>query len=200
MTIRIAALVIYQVVTLSGRNFSRLDGPGLCSKVLGILNFPAPLTELPVHSGHGVTGCGDATVVTHEKLCQWNSCQPCQPPTSSLLVADDCGTSQRPRTAIRQQFLSALLEDCSYFAHLVLRCVRGGDGSLHDVAAPCGVELLPDSGTKLRIRRATHLYAKQELQNLSAVATGTSFPELETLWTEVASRSLRIPTGEGGIL
>jgi hypothetical protein len=58
---RIAALVIYQVVTLSGRNIFQLHVSGLCSKVLGILNFPAPLAELPVHSGHHVTGCGDAT-------------------------------------------------------------------------------------------------------------------------------------------
>jgi hypothetical protein len=197
---RIAALVIYQVVNLSGRNISRLDGPGLCSKVLGILNFPAPLTELPVHSGHRVTGCGDTTVVTHEELCQWDSCQPCQPPKGSLLLAGDCGTSRQPRTAIRQQYLSALLEDCSYFAHLVLRCVRGGDGSLHDVAAPCGAKPRPDSGTELRTRRVSHLSTQRELQNLPAVATETSFPELETLWTEVASRSLHISACEGGRL
>jgi len=194
---RIAVLVIYQVVTLSGRNISRLDGPGLCSKVLGIFNFPAPLTELPVHSGHRVTGCGDATLVTHEELCQWDSCQPCQLPTGSLLVAGDCDTSRRPRTAIRQQFLSALLEDCSYFAHLVLRCVRGGDGSLHDVAAPCGVKPRPDSGTELRTRRVTHLYAQRELQKLPAGATETSFLELETLWAEVACRRMHISVCEG---
>jgi hypothetical protein len=195
----IAALVIYQAVTLCGRNISRLDGPGLCSKVLGILNFPVPLTELPVHSGHRVTGCDDATVVTHEELCQWDCHQPCQPPRDSL-VAGDCGDSRRPRAAIRQQFLSALLEDCSYFAHLVLRCVRGGDGSLHDVTARSGVKPRTESGTELGTRRVAHVCAQRELQNLPAVATETSFPELETLWTEVASRSLRISACEGGRL
>jgi hypothetical protein len=52
---RIAALVIYQVVTLSGRNIFQLDGSGLCSKVLGILprwspqNRPYVVTSKPAN-------------------------------------------------------------------------------------------------------------------------------------------------------
>lgn len=197
---RIPALVIYQVVTSSGRNISRLDGPGLCSKVLGTLSCPSPLTALSVHPEQRVTSCGDAAVVTHEELCRWVNCQRCQPPAGSLLVAGDCSVSRRPNIAIRQQFHFALLEDCSFFAHLVLRCVRGEDGSLHGVAAPNGAKPRPVSEVQRAARSIIRSCVQQELQNPSAGALETSFPELETIWAEVASRSLRISACEGGRL
>jgi hypothetical protein len=194
---RIAAFVIYHVVTLSGRNIFRLDGSGLCSKVLGILNFPAPLTELPVHPKHRVTGRGETMVVTDEELCRWVNCPPSQP-ADSLVMAGDCSASLQPSTAIREQFLCAVLEDCSFFAHLVLRCVRGEDGSAPGVAVPRGV--IPRSNSRIGpgTQRVTRLSADRELQNLPAGTTGTSFPELETLWTEVACRSMQISVCEGG--
>lgn len=196
MTMRIVALVIYHMVTLSGRNISRLGSPGLCSKVSGILNFPAPLTEFPVHSGHRAIGCGDATVVTQEELCRWVNRQPTQRPAVSLVVAGDCSVS-RPSIAIRQQFYFALLEDCSFFSHLVLRCVRGEDCSLHGVAAPSGAKPRPDSGIELGTRRVTHLCAQPELQNLPAGSIETSLPESERLWAELASRQVGISVFEG---
>lgn len=189
---RIATLVIYQLVTLSGRNIFQLDGSGLCSKVLGILNFPAPLTELPVHLKHRVTSCGETTVVPGEELCRWVNCHPSQRRADSLVVAGDCSASRPPITAIREQFHFAVLQDCSFFAHLVLRCVRGGDGAAPGVAVPRGVMPRPNSRIGLGTRRVTHLCAQQELQNLPAGGTETSFPELETLWTEVACRRMHI--------
>jgi hypothetical protein len=194
---RIAALVIYQAVTSSGRNISRLDGPGLCSKVLGTLNGPSPLTALSVHPEQRVTSCGDAAVVTDEELCRWVNCQPAE---GSLLVAGDCCVSRRPNIAIRQQFHFALLEDCSFFAHLVLRCVRGEDGSLYGVAAPNGAKPRPASEVQRAARSIIRSCVQQELQNRSAGALGASLSELETLWTEVASRSVRISACEGGRL
>src|ERR1700730_9626786 len=113
MVMRIAALVIYHAVTLSGRNIFRLDGSGLCSKVLGILNFTAPLTELPVHPKHRVTGRGETAVVTDEEPCRWVNGPPSQPADSSV-VAGDGSASLQPSTAIREQFLCALLEGCSF--------------------------------------------------------------------------------------
>ena len=194
---RIAALVIYHVVTLSGRNIFRLDGSGLCSKVLGILNFPAPLTELPVHPKHRVAGRGETTVVTGEELCRWVNGPPSQP-ADSLVVAGDCSASLQPCTAIREQFLCAVLEDCSFFAHLVLRCVRGGDGSAPGVAVPRGVMPRSNSRTRPGTQRVTRLSPERELQNLPPGTTETSFPELETLWTDVACRSMQISVCEGG--
>jgi hypothetical protein len=198
MTMGIAALVIYQVVTLSGGNIFQLDGSGLCSKVLGILNFPAPLAELPVHSGHHVTGSGDATVETNKELSRSINCQPTQRPADSLVVAGDCIALLQPGTAIREQFLCAVLEDCSFFAHLVLRFVRGGEGSAPGVAVPR--EFMPLSNSRIGpgTQRVTRLSADQELQNLPPGTTETSFPELETLWMEVACRSMQISVCEGG--
>ena len=195
---RIAALVIYQMVTLSGRNISRLDGPGLCSKVSGILNFPAPLTELPVHPEHRITGRGEATVVTDEELCRWVNCHPSQGPPDSLVVAGDCSAFLQSSTAIREQFLCAVLEDCSFFAHLLLRCVRGGDGSASGVAIRRGV--MPRSNSRIGpgTRRITRLSAQRELENLPAGTTESSSPELEALWTEVACRSMQNSVCEGG--
>jgi hypothetical protein len=98
----------------------------------------------------------------------------------------------QPNATIRQQFLFALLENCSFFAHLVLRCVRGGDGSPHGVAAPRGVKPRPVSGIQRRTQAVTRSYAQRELENLPAGSRETSLPELETLWAEVASRHVRI--------
>jgi len=197
---RIAALVIYQVVTLSGRNIFQLDVSGLCSKVLGILNFPAPLAELPVHSGHHVTGCGDATLVTNKELCRSINCQPTQRPADSLVVAGECSVCGQPSIAIRQQFHFALLEDCSFFSHLVLRCVRGEDASLLGVAGPNEAKPRPVSDVQRGARPIIRSCVLQELQDPSAGAPGASFPKPETLWAEVASRSLRVSVCKGGKL
>jgi hypothetical protein len=87
-----------------------------------------------------------------------------------------------------------VLEDCSFFAHLVLRCIRGGDGSASGVAVPRRVMPRPNPGIGPGV---THLCAQPELQNLPVGATETSFPELETLWTEVACHHMHISVCEG---
>jgi hypothetical protein len=194
---RIAALIIYKVVTLSGRNISGCQGPGLCSKVLGILNCPSPVTALPVPPERRVAGCEESAAVRGEELGWWIHGQHSFHPAESLVLAGASGVARRPNAAIRQQFLFALLENCSSYAHLVLRCVRGGNGSLHDVAAPWGVKPRPDSGIELGTRRVTHLCAQPELQNLPAGSTETSIPESERLWAELASRQVRISVCEG---
>ena len=114
----------------------------------------------------------------------------------SLVVAGD-RTVSRPGIAIRQQFCFAVLEHCRFFSHLVLRCVRGGDGSLYGMAAPSGAKPRPDSGIKLGTRRVTHACVHPELQNLPAGSTETSLPESEILWVELASRQVRISACEG---
>jgi hypothetical protein len=106
---RIAALVIYQVVTLSGRNIFQLDGSGLCSKVLGILNFPAPLAELPVHSGHHVTGCGDATVVTTKSFAGRLTVSPLSAPQTPLLWLASAAFAGGPASPFVISFTSPCL-------------------------------------------------------------------------------------------
>lgn len=189
-------LFIYQVVTLSRRNISGSSCPDLCSKVLGILNCPAPLTAVPVHPEHHVTGCSETTVVTGEEFCRWVDCQSSLCPEESVVVASDGSVFQWPDTTVRRQFLFALLEDCSFFAHLVLRCVRGGR-SPHGVVAPRRVKPRSVSAIQRGTQPVTCSYAQRELQNLPAGATETSFPELETLWTEVACRRMHISVCEG---
>jgi hypothetical protein len=195
---RIKALVIYQVVTLSGGNISWGNGPDLCSKVLGVLISPSPFTALPVHPEQRVTGCGEAALVTGEEICRWVNGQPSFHPAEPFVLASVCSCTCRAAATIRQQFLFTLLEDCSFFAHLVLRCVRGGDGSPHGVAVPRGVKPRLVSGSQRRTQPVIRSYAQRELDNLSASATEMSLPELETLWAEVASRHVRISGSEGG--
>jgi hypothetical protein len=194
---RIAALVIYQVVTLSGGNISRVDDPGLCSKVLSILNCPAPLTAVPMHPEHRVTGCGETTVVTGEELCWWVNRQGSCGPEESLVRANDGSFPRLPKAAIRQQFLFTLLEDCSFFAHLVLRGVRAGDGSHLDVAAP-RAKSRPALEIQRRTQPASCSDPRREQQDLLPAARKMSFPELEILWAEVVCRHAHISVSEGG--
>ncbi len=195
---RIAALIIYQVVTSSRGNISCVDGPGLCSKVLGVLNFPAPSTALPLDPEQCVTGCVESALVTGEEICRWVNGQPSIHPVESSVLAGVCSVARRSDATVRQQFLSTLLEDCGFFAHLVLRCVRGGDGSSHGVAAPRGVKPRLVSGIQRRTHPVNRLCAQREVENLPADACEASFPELETLWAEVASRHVRFSVSEGG--
>jgi hypothetical protein len=79
----------------------------------------------------------------------------------------------------------------------VLRCVRGRDGSSHGVAASRGAKPRLVSGTQRRTQPVTRSYARRQLEDLPVGATGTFFPELETLWAEVASRQVCISVSEG---
>lgn len=194
---RIATLVIYHVVTSSRGNISCVDGPGLCSKVLGVLNFPAPLTALPLPPEQRVTGGGEVALVTGEEICRWVNGQRSIYSVESSVLAGVCSVARQPDATIRQQFLFTLLEDCSFFAHLVLRCVREGDGSSHGVAAPRGVKPQLVSGAQRGTQPVTRSHAQRELENLNAGARETSFLELETLWAEMASRHVRIAVREG---
>jgi hypothetical protein len=197
VAVRIAAFVIDQVVTLAGGNISRVNGSGLCSRVLGTLNCPTPLTALPVNPGQPITGGRESAVITSEEICRWVTCPPTPRPAGSLILADEGPVPQRPTATIRQQFLFALLEDCGFFAHLVLRCVRGGDGSLHSVKSPRTVKSRPAEGILRVTRPVTHTCAQRERQNLSAGTRETSLPELETLWADVARRQMGIPICQG---
>lgn len=195
---RSAAFVIYQVVTSSQGNISCADGSGLCSKVSGVLNFPAPLAALPLSPEQRVTGGGEAALVTGEELCQRVNCQRSPGSEKSLILADEYSFPRLPNATIRQQFLLALLEDCSFFAHLVLRCVRAGDGPHLDVAAPLRARSRATLGMQRRTRPATYSNAQRELEDLPADPSETSFPELETLWAEMVSRHVRVSIREGG--
>jgi hypothetical protein len=194
VAVSIVAVNIYQVETSTQGNIFWCDALDLCSKVSGILDRPASLTVLPLHPEQCVTGWGEVGLVTGEEIFRWNSgLPPLHSPESSVAVGD-CTLPLWPSTAIRQQFLFTLLENCSFFAHLVLRSVRGGEGP---VAAPLGVKPRPVSGMQKRTQSVTRAHAQRAQQNLSAVAAPSS-PELETLWAEAASRSLRISVCEGG--
>jgi hypothetical protein len=194
---RIVSFFIYQVVTSSGGNISGTGVPGLCSKVLGILNFPASLAATLAHPEHLVTR-NETTVATGEEYYRQINCQPSPLAAKSLVLAGDCAVLRRPNHTIRQQFLSALHEDCSFFAHLVLRCVRGRDRSPHGVAAPRGAKPRPVSGAQRKTQHVTRSYAQRKLEDLPTAAGEASFLELETLWVEVASRQVHISVCEGG--
>jgi hypothetical protein len=82
----------------------------------------------------------------------------------------------------------------------VLRSLRGEDSSLCGVAAPKGSKPRPVSEVQRGTRPIVRSCVQRELQDPSASAPGASFPKLETLWAEVASRSLRVSVCEGGKL
>jgi hypothetical protein len=78
----------------------------------------------------------------------------------------------------------------------VLRCVRAGDGSHRDVAAP-RAKSRPALGIQRRTQPVTCSDPRREQQDLLPASSERSFPELEILWAEVVCRHAHISASEG---
>jgi hypothetical protein len=116
---------------------------------------------------------------------KWNSHVPLScTPKDAHWVAEGARLSNN---ANRQQFHVALLEDCSFFAHLVLRCVRAGGN-------PSSCLLNRDSPQKksnvakvsqTQPRSSSNLLPRHQERTLQPEASSSFLP---TLWVEVGCR------------
>lgn len=100
--------------------------------------------------------------------------------------ADRAPTSDN---ANRQQFLIALLEDCRFFAHLVLRQVRAGRCSAKCLSRQGGsnlgrISVVKTSPTSNSLVQPSRLEA-------STLSAEPSSPTLQILWVDVAFRHMQ---------
>lgn len=171
---------------------------------------PGPVVRSKVHSRHDsavaiiendaastllgrLVAPGEEANTLAESACfvsssRWNSHAPlsclhkdARPVAESARLRDD---------ANRQQFHAALLEDCSFFAHLVLRHVRAGSNPprcLLDRDSPrkkCNVA--KDSQTLLR--SSSSILPRSLLAEERSLRPEAPASFLQTLWVEVGCR------------
>lgn len=122
----------------------------------------------------------------------WNS----ETPWSSVRKDAQSGAGeQRGDNANRRQFQAAVLENCSFFADLVLRQVRAGGNSSHELARDSSREKLnvvPVSPTPRGSKAKVVLGPRPE----KPVPLETPSFLLPTLWVEVGSRHLQTVVSE----
>jgi hypothetical protein len=188
------ALVINRLVTVIGENLCHLQSPAVCSSVLDLLQLPVPLQALPPSLEPGSRGPATATSTT--VACTWF---PGAPPESAILAHPgswEWKLNNPASTATRQQFLFALLEKRSFFAHLVLRCVRAARNSSSPWGTPRSAQ--PGSNSQpANTQSLSNLIAQRSRQNpLAHEAESVSLP---TLWVDVACRWVQGQRSREGI-
>ena len=197
-----ARLVIYHLVTLARRKTSGASGPALCSKVSASLLSPRFGTALRTDRVRRSGDCGEAAVFRHQEASALRLCaQPFVSPSKPSLAVPGAGeVVRRGEPTHRQQFLCALLEQRSFFAHLVLRCVRAQGGSIPRRAevVACRARPRPVPGRHPEARQSAATMA-QLSEPAETAWPASSFPELEALWADVVGRNLRAAPcpGEG---
>lgn len=197
----ITRFVINHLVTVPWENIFPEPSPALCSKVLDLLRPRMPLVALFPSLEHGSADSADAAAVTREGI-------------AALAVSSTSpqGTSQEPaffaspsshgpqlnHAAGGQQFLLALLENCSFFAHLVLRCVRAARGSPHGSAKQESVRPRPNYRPRQsQAQLISNSFPQRLRQNPPTLEAEPLSPQ--TLWVEVACRHMRDARSQEGM-
>jgi hypothetical protein len=197
----ITRFVINHLVTVIWENFSPGQSPAVRSKVLDLLRpRAAPWGALPRSLESGSARSAEAALATCEGIAALAGSSTSLPSTcqESAFVCRDSNGQKLSNGATRQQFLLAMLEDCSFFAHLVLRCVRAARGSPH--RCPRRESATPQSNS--RPTPAMQVKA-QPISNLlvrpNPATVATEPLSLQTLWVDVAYRHARTPPCPGGM-
>jgi hypothetical protein len=123
----------------------------------------------------------------------WNS----ETPWSSMRkdAQSEAAGEQRGDQANRRQFQAALLENCSFFADLVLRQVRAGDDSLHELQQDWSREKLNvvrGLAHAARVKSEVVLGPRRE----EPVPPETPSFLVPALWVEVGCRHLQTVVSE----
>lgn len=169
----ITRFVISEVVTLIGENLFAAQGAALCWKVLDFLQTGAEQTAV------GETA-GTISIQRSSVL----SCQ--QKRELHLANGPQPGTSANQR-----QFLSELLRNCGFFAHLVFRQVRpvaGRDSARKKSNVVKALQTLPQSGPGVSPKRLPVEAPASQAETPSSL--------LQTLWVEVGCRHVQILVSE----
>jgi hypothetical protein len=194
--------VINYLATVIWRNIFPSQNATVCLNVQDLLRPHALLAALPPSLEHCSADSADAVVEMREGMrpsVSSTSCRSISP--ESAFLAFPSSEAKLSDVASRQQFLLALLEDCSFFAHLVLRCVRAAssspDGYTKQESAKPGSNSRLTAGMQSKTQpiSASLTYRSQqsscgvEAQSLSPLA----------LWVNVACRHVRLPGSPEGM-
>lgn len=200
-TRRIVAAVIPQFVinhpvTWIEKNIFRRKSPALCSKVLELFRTQSPLVALPASLEQRAADSAETVVATGEGISALSpASRQSTSQESAFLVAPSRDGAKPSNAASRQQFLRALLEECSFFAPLVLRCVRAAGGSHHRGAkqesAKPGSNSRSSSVIQLEAQPTSNLLAPRPRRNPPTLEAEPLSLTLPTLWVDVACRHMR---------
>jgi hypothetical protein len=194
----ITRFVINHLVTLIWRNFFRVSCPAVCSTVLDLFSSGTCLVAWPPSLEPGSADSTEAPLATGEGISAVSSF-PSTSQESSFVYPSSDGT-KLSHAASRQQFLLALVENCSFFAHLVLRCVRAAHGS-PNYAPPASVQtgsnFRPTPAVQSKAQPIFNSRTRRSRQNLSAVQAEPTSPQ--ALWVDMACRHLRSSGSSGGM-
>lgn len=178
----ITQFAINHLVTAIREGFSRLQNPAVCSKVLDLLSPRASLVAMPAEAA-AVTREGMTVPAVSSTTRRSISAEP-------TFLACPGSETQLSNVASRQQFLLALLEDCRFFAHLVLRCAGAARTSSHSyVSQESAKTELNSRSTTPRQRKAQPLpnaLRQRSRQQPSDLQAGP--PSVQTLWIDAACR------------
>jgi hypothetical protein len=200
----ITRLVINHLVTLIWEDFSRVQSPAVCSRVLDLLRPRAPLVALPPSLEHCSAESAEAAAATREEMTVLAVSSTSRQGTaqeSAFLAFPGSHGPKLSNVASRQQFLLAVLEECSFFAHLVLRCVRAAHCSPHSCAkqesAKPGSNFRPTAAMQSKTQPISNLLAQRSQQNSPALEVEPLSPQ--TVWVDIACRHVRTSCSPEGI-
>lgn len=201
----ITRLVINDLVTVIWEGFSRVQSPAVCSRVLDLLRPRAPLVALPPSLEHCSADSAEAAAATREGMTVLAVSSTSRQGTSqesAFLAFPGSHGPKLSNVASRQQFLLAVLEDCSFFAHLVLRCVRAAHCSPHSCAkqeesAKPGSNSRPTAAMQSKAQPISNLLAQRSQQNSPALEAEPLSPQ--TVWVDIARRHVRTSCSPEGI-
>ena len=190
----ITRLAINHLVTVIRESFSRLQNPAVCSKVLDLLSPRASLVAMPAEAV-AVTREGKTVPAVSSTTRRSISAEP-------TFLACRGSEPQLSNVASRQQFLLALLEDCSFFAQLVLRCVRAARTSSHSYvsqeSAKTGLNSRSTTPRQGKAQPISNALRQRSRQKPSGLEPGPPSPQ--TLWIDVACRYVQSSRSPEGML
>lgn len=192
----ITPFVINHPVTLIWKNTSRLKSAAVCSKVLDLLRPQSSLVALPASLEQCSPDSAATVITTREGMLALSPIsRPSTSQESAFFLSSSSEGLKLSNATSRQQFLFALLDDCSFFAHLVLRCVRSGGCLPHRWAkqefAKPGSNFRSSSVIPSETQPTSRVLAQRARRNPPALEAEPLSLTLPTLWVDVACRHMR---------
>lgn len=188
MSVIIRLVINYVVAELWESPFPR-HRPVVCSRVLDLLQPRMPLRALTLSLDPGSSGPTQAESGTGGLSHGAHSDS-----TAVYSSSYESKLNSAASTAIRQQFLFALVEERRFFAHLVLRCVRAAQNSasLQSVQAESSSRPVPTEAPAI-----SKLLAQRSGQNPTVLVT--ELAALQAFWADMACRLVQASRSPGGI-